>query len=46
MQKAEKMWRFNKEVEKFQIKWSDVLVHGDPYYNKNWNIKLGAFRLF
>ena len=42
----EKMWRFNKEVEKFQIKWSDVLVHGDPYYNKNWNIKLGAFRLF
>ena len=42
----EKMWRFNKEVEKFQIKWSDVLVKGDPYYNKNWNIKLGAFRLF
>ena len=42
----EKMWRFNKEVEKFQIKWNDVLVHGDPYYNKNWNIKLGAFRLF
>lgn len=42
----EKMWRFNKEVEKFQKKWKDVLVHGDPYYNKNWNIKLGAFRLF
>ena len=42
----EKMWRFNKEVEKFQTKWKDVLVHGDPYYNKNWNIKLGAFRLF
>lgn len=42
----EKMWRFNKEVEKFQTKWNDVLVHGDPYYNKNWNIKLGAFRLF
>ena len=42
----EKMWRFNKEVEKFQTKWNDVLVKGDPYYNKNWNIKLGAFRLF
>ena len=42
----EKMWRFNKEVEKFQTKWKDVLVQGDPYYNKNWNIKLGAFRLF
>lgn len=42
----EKMWRFNKEVEKFQTKWKDVLVHGDPYYNMNWNIKLGAFRLF
>lgn len=42
----EKMWRFNKEVEKFQTKWKDVLIHGDPYYNKNWNIKLGAFRLF
>lgn len=42
----EKMWRFNKEVEKFQVKWKDVLENGDPYYNKNWNIKLGAFRLF
>lgn len=41
-----KMWRFNKEVEKFQTKWKDVLINGDPYYNKNWNIKLGAFRLF
>lgn len=42
----EKNWRFNKEVEKFQVKWKDVLQKGDPYYNKNWNIQLGAFRLF
>ena len=42
----EKMWRFNKEIEKFQAKWKDVLENGDPFYNKNWNIQLGPFRLY
>lgn len=42
----EKMWRFNKEVEKFQDKWKDVLINGDPFYNSNWNIQYGPFRLY
>lgn len=42
----DKMWRFNKEVEKFQDKWKDVLIKGDPFYNSNWNIQYGPFRLY
>lgn len=42
----DKMWRFNKEVEKFQDKWKDVLINGDPFYNSNWNIQYGPFRLY
>ena len=42
----EKTWRFNKEVEKFQDKWKDVLINGDPFYNSNWNIQYGPFRLY
>lgn len=41
----EKIWRFNSEVEKFQAKWPDILKDGDPYYNKNFRIELGPFRL-
>ena len=42
----EKAWRFDREIEKFQMKWKDVLENGDPYYNKNWNLQSGPFRYF
>ena len=41
----DKLWRFNSEVDKFQAKWKDILENGDPYYNKNWNISVGPFKL-
>ncbi len=31
----EKQARFASEVERFSKKWSDILINGDPYYNKN-----------
>ena len=41
----EKMQRFEKEIALFQSKWKDILVNGDPYYNKNFRIEDGPFVL-
>lgn len=41
----EKIQRFNNEVLRFQKKWPDILENGDPFYNKNFDINLGAFKL-
>lgn len=41
----EKQARFTAEMKKFQAKWPDILKNGDPYYNKNWNLELGPFKL-
>ena len=31
-----KIGRYNTEVNIFQTKWRDILINGDPYYNKNF----------
>lgn len=41
----EKIERFNREVALFQSRWPEILENGDPYYNKNFNIKLGPYVL-
>ena len=41
----EKMQRFEKEITLFQSKWKDILVNGDPYYNRNFRIEDGPFVL-
>lgn len=30
-----KIRRFDSEIELFQKKWKDILIEGDPYYNRN-----------
>jgi GT2 family glycosyltransferase len=42
---AEKMERFKSEVDRFQIKWKKQLDEGDPYYNKNFSLTSGVFKL-
>lgn len=41
----EKRERYLGEVEKFRKKWNDILENGDPYYNKNFDIKKAGFTL-
>lgn len=41
----EKLQRFESEVALFQERWMDILVQGDPYYNRNFKIELGPFVL-
>ncbi len=41
----EKRKRFEGEIALFQSKWKDILIQGDPYYNKNFVIELGPFML-
>lgn len=41
----EKLKRFEGEVNLFQSRWKDILINGDPYYNKNFVIELGPFML-
>ncbi|MCM1056982.1 MAG: glycosyltransferase family 2 protein [Firmicutes bacterium] len=41
----EKIKRFNGEIEKFQKRWSDILKHGDPYYNPNLTLSASDFSL-
>ena len=31
----DKIKRFDREVEKFQDEWKDIIINGDPYYNRN-----------
>ncbi len=42
---AEKVARFNSEVEKLEQRWPDILETGDPYYNPNLSILDGWYRL-
>ncbi|MGO5051954.1 glycosyltransferase family 2 protein [Lachnospiraceae bacterium LCP25S3_G4] len=41
----EKLERFEGEVQLFRKKWGNILKNGDPYYNKNFPIEYGPFRL-
>lgn len=41
----EKIKRFEGEIALFQKYWGDLLEKGDPYYNKNFPIEYGPFRL-
>lgn len=42
---VEKQKRFESEIHLFQNKWKNILLNGDPYYNKNFVIELGPFKL-
>ena len=41
----EKIKRFNGEIEKFQKRWTEILKHGDPYYNPNLTLSTSDFSL-
>lgn len=41
----EKLKRFEGEIALFQERWMDILKKGDPYYNRNFPIEYGPFRL-
>ncbi len=41
----EKIKRFNSEIERFQKRWTDILKHGDPYYNPNLTLSTSDFSL-
>ncbi|MBA4701143.1 MAG: glycosyltransferase family 2 protein [Ruminococcus sp.] len=41
----EKLKRFEKEVERFQEKWPEILEKGDPFYNPNFAINQAPFTL-
>lgn len=41
----EKIKRFEGEIALFQKYWGELLNEGDPYYNKNFPIEYGPFRL-
>ncbi|MDD3338042.1 MAG: glycosyltransferase family 2 protein [Lachnospiraceae bacterium] len=37
----EQLARFKGEVERFEKKWPEILIYGDPYYNANLTLKNG-----
>lgn len=41
----DKIVRFNREIEIFRHKWSDILENGDPYYNPNFSTDSADFTL-
>lgn len=41
----EKIERFEKEIKRFQTKWHQILVDGDPYYNANFDVSYSPFEL-
>ncbi len=41
----EKRIRFESEVQLFQNRWRDILVHGDPYYNPNFDMNYTPFKV-
>ena len=41
----EKLRRFESEIALFRERWADILRDGDPYYNKNFVVELGPFKL-
>lgn len=41
----EKIRRYDSEVKYFQERWHDILVNGDPFYNKNFDINYTPFEV-
>lgn len=41
----EKVRRFNSEIDRFKMKWPEILVDGDPYYNPNLSMERCDFGL-
>jgi hypothetical protein len=42
---AEKVERFNSEIETFSARWRKQLLAGDPYYNVNLSLNRSDFGL-
>ena len=41
----EKRKRFDDEVRRFQQRWKDYLINGDPYYNRYFEVEYGPYIL-
>ena len=41
----EKVERFEREIKRFQNKWHQVLIDGDPFYNANFDVSYTPFEL-
>jgi hypothetical protein len=41
----EKQERFQGEIQMFQERWPEILIKGDPYYNKNLTLDKSDFSL-
>lgn len=41
----EKQQRFQKEISLFQQRYAELLKNGDPFYNPNFDLSLGLFKL-
>ena len=41
----EKIDRFEREIKRFQTKWHQILVDGDPFYNANFDVSYSPFEL-
>ena len=41
----EKIERFEGEIALFQKRWPEILRDGDPYYNNNFVVELGPYKL-
>jgi len=41
----EKLERFEGEIALFRERWAQILRDGDPYYNKNFVVELGPYKL-
>lgn len=41
----EKIKRYDTEVKYFQERWNDILLNGDPFYNKNFDINYTPFEI-
>ena len=41
----EKVRRFQSEIEYMRSHWTDILRHGDPYYNKNLSLSKWDYSL-
>lgn len=42
---AEKIRRFNREIDRFKEKWQKELAQGDPYYNVNLTLEMCDFSM-
>lgn len=41
----EKAERFENEISRFQEKWKQVMIDGDPYYNANFDVSYTPYKL-